>query len=44
MRSILKFLTDMICNLIKKLKKSSPVFYINGPDLLPAPKEGKDEN
>ena len=43
MPSILKFLTDTICNLIRKLKKTSPLFYINGPDLLPAPLSKEEE-
>lgn len=36
-------LKNKIIKLIKKFKKTEPIFYINGPDLLPAPLSKEEE-
>ena len=43
MISFFNFLKMKISSLIRKLKKSDSFFYINGPDLLPAPLSKEEE-
>ena len=44
MHSFFRFLKNKINNLIRKIKKTDSVFYINGPDLLPAPLSKEEES
>ena len=40
---MLSFFKEKISSILKKLKKTSLLFYINGPDLLPAPLSKEEE-
>ena len=40
----MKFLKNLICNILSKLGLISPTLYINGPETLPPPLSAEDEN
>ena len=40
----MKFLKNLICNILSKLGLISPTFYINGPETLPPPLSAEEEN